>query len=102
MQSGDQVCPARSRAAGSEYPVVDLRIVGFRGGLIVIPPLLGWPSRRALRPREQWEVNIAQVLDLSPLAMAGLTVEHSAVIEFTDVEGYRWRRVGHKLPTQIK
>lgn len=85
-----------------QYPVVDLRVIGLRGEVVVMPPLTGWPTRSALRPGDEWKEPMRQIIGLTPFARAGFSVDYGAVIEYTDVEGYRWRRAGHKLPMQVK
>lgn len=86
----------------SEFPVVDVQVVEVKGSTLVplLPPSgKNWPVYRVLKPRSR--VNVKPMFGVAADGTyygVGKLSSYSIVIEFTDIEGYRWRREGEGLP----
>ncbi|MFD5831014.1 hypothetical protein [Lentzea sp. NPDC060358] len=86
----------------SQFPVVDAQVIAAKGNpdVPLIPPdNRRWPVYRVLKPGEQ--VAARPISGSAPDGVYrgfGQLGAYAIVIEFTDIEGYRWRREGEGLP----
>ncbi|NGY63416.1 hypothetical protein G7043_31285 [Lentzea sp. NEAU-D13] len=88
----------------SQFPVVNVQVVAVKGGDLapLVPPSGSWPIHAVLMPGEQ--VGTRPMFGkASDGNFYGLVIspQYSIVIEFTDIEGYRWRREGEGLPEHL-
>lgn len=92
----------------SPSPVVEVQIKEVKGNRLVpiVPPYGRWPVWAVLPPGKS--VLIKPMFGLAEdgvfygAAMKPSHTDYTVVIEFSDVEGYRWRREGDGLPELVE
>ncbi|ROP37436.1 hypothetical protein [Saccharothrix texasensis] len=101
FQGTDQVAVIN----GSPLPMVEVQIKEVKGNRLVpiLPPYGPWPVWAVLPPGQS--ISIKPMFGLAEDGVFyGMVVKstYTVVIEFSDVEGYRWRREGDGLPELVE